>query len=294
MKSIGIIGASGFLGGALAKKFELDSWRVVRISRSIREVEGQEWRQLGEHAFVELDAVVNLAGERIDQRWSDANKKRFYESRVALTGQIADWISNMPLEKGRPKVWLNASAVGVYGDRGDEELTEGVSNGEGYLARLCADWENAAHDIPIDSCRIIHTRVGVVLGEQSMAWNKMLKIFSCGLGGKLAGGTQWFPWVHVDDVVAAMAFLINEERATGVFNTVAPNSVTNAEFTRLLGNLLGRPTVCAVPRFVLRCLLGEFATALLASQRVRPEKLENLGFCWAYPNLKTALESLKS
>lgn len=292
MKSIGIIGASGFLGGELASAFELDGWRVIRISRSLREVPGQEWRQLGEDAFAQLDVLVNLAGERIDQRWTKANKRKFHESRVGLTRQIAGWISSTSIEKGRPKVWLNAAAVGVYGDRGDEELSESAVTGSSYLAQLCEDWESAAHEVTIEDCRVIHSRIGVVLGSQSIAWLKMLKVFKFGLAGKLGNGAQWFPWIHVKDVVASMVFLIKRGVPAGAYNLVAPVSVTNAEFTGLLGAVLRRPTVFRVPRLALRCLLGEFSDALLASQRVKPQKLEDLGFKWTYPNLKSAIDAL--
>jgi uncharacterized protein (TIGR01777 family) len=290
-KVVGIIGATGLIGSEVARAFTKLGMRVVRISRAQRNYEGQEWRVLGEKCLAGIDILINLAGEPIDQRWSESNKEKFYASRVELTQYIYNWIKVMPVQQ-RPSLWLNASAVGIYGDRAEEQLDESASVGAGYLSNLCSAWELAAHKEPMEGCRVVHPRIGVVLGHESHAWQKMKKVFQYGVGGKLGTGKQWFPWVHLHDVVRALLFLSLDSRSEGPYNIVAPGQVTNVDFTKALGRKLRRPTFCSVPACALRIVLGEFSEALLASQRTAPQGLDDLGFEWHFKSLEMALSEL--
>jgi uncharacterized protein (TIGR01777 family) len=289
-KSVGIVGASGMIGAALAESYERDGWEVIRFSRTVRVVEGEVWELLNAENLKGLSVLVNLAGERIDQAWSEANKKKFYESRVGLTASICSMMEE--LEKAeRPEVWVNASAVGIYGDSGYAELDEESAAAGDYLATLCREWEEAAEPSE-QGVRTVCVRIGVVLGPESAAWKKMATVFRYGLGGKLGNGKQWFPWVHLDDIVGGIQFLAAQPTASGAFNLVAPEPVTNETFTQALASELGRPAILPVPRFALKLTLGDFSSALLASQKVSSQKLSNLGYKWQHNTLKSALESL--
>lgn len=288
---VGVIGASGFIGRNLCDALEDKGHTVIRISRRERTAPGQVWRVLGKDCLKGLDAIVNLAGDPIDKRWTDANKQKFRASRVGLTKQIRGWIEALP-ESERPKVWLNASAVGYYGDRGDDILNEHSPAGNDYLSGLCSDWENAAHEGRLEGVRVVSSRTGVILGEGGMAWVKMKKIFSAGLGGKLGSGKQWFPWMHIHDLVYGMVHCIEHPEIHGPVNMVAPGVVRNEEFTQKLAQALGKPALIPVPRFGLRIILGEFADALLASQRVFPGKLHESGFNFTHPELEDAISDL--
>lgn len=289
--TVAIIGASGVIGAHLALACERSGWQVVRISRSPQKSEHQQWRVLGPECLHGVHALVNLAGERIDKRWTQSNKEGFRQSRVGLTGQIAEWIEQTAPAQ-RPEIWINASAVGIYGDRGDEMLTEESSPSSCYLGQLCQDWELATHAHRLDGCRISHARIGVVLGGQTPAWQKMHKLFSLGLGGRLGSGEQWFPWVHLEDVVGCLLHLIEQPHMQGAFNIVSPESVTNRDFTCALAAELSRPACLHVPRRVLHWALGGFADALLASLRVDSTKIQQSGYVFAYPVLKSALSAL--
>ena len=288
---MGIIGASGLIGSELAKAFAKLGMRVVRISRTKRCECDQEWRLLSEGCLVGVSILINLAGEPIDQRWTKKNRAKFHSSRVELTRKLNRWIQALPAQD-RPSLWLNASAVGIYGDRGTEQLDESAIIGKGYLAELCCSWERAAHGEIIDACRVVHPRIGVVLGRESHAWLKMKKTFMLGVGGKLGSGKQWFPWVHLRDVVEALVFLSLSERSEGPYNIVAPGAVTNEQFTSFLSEKLRRPALCPVPAIVLGVILGDFSQALLASQRAIPKKLDDLGYKWSFSSIELALSEL--
>jgi uncharacterized protein (TIGR01777 family) len=290
-KVVGIIGATGLIGSEAARAFTKLGMRVVRISRTQRNYEGQEWRVLGKDCLTGIDILINLAGEPIDQRWSESNRAKFHASRVELTQHLHSWIKAIPIQQ-RPSLWLNAAAVGIYGDRAEEQLDESASVGAGYLSELCSAWELAASKEPIEGCRIVLPRIGVVLGCESHAWIKMKMAFQYGLGGKLGTGNQWFPWVHLHDVVGTLLFLSLDSSSEGAYNIVAPELVTNTTFTKSLGKKLSRPTFCKAPAFLLRMILGEFSEALLASQRVIPKRLDDLGYKWHFKSLETALSEL--
>lgn len=290
MKKVGIIGASGWLGGHLVSALRERGWQVTGFSRSERADAGIEWRVWdgqGRPDLHELDAVVNLAGEAIDQRWTPARKEALRRSRVDLTARLSKAVRDSEV-----KVLLNASAIGFYGDRGDEELTEEAASGGGFLADLCRDWE-AAVEVP-DAVRVVFLRTGVVLGRDGRAWEKMSKIFRLGIGGRLGSGRQWMPWIHLADEIGAIVFCLESE-LQGPVNLVAPEAVRNVEFTKAVGRAMGRPTIFPAPTFALKLVLGDFAEeGLLASTRVVPQVLLEAGYQFQYPTIDAAMEELVS
>ncbi|MGJ8694729.1 MAG: TIGR01777 family oxidoreductase [Verrucomicrobiaceae bacterium] len=285
-KTIGIIGASGWLGRHLVPVLLEKGMEVVGYSRSAREDDEVRWRRWdgrGEINLSEVDVVVNLAGESIDQRWTEERKRLFYESRVSLTQNLVKAME----EQGCGHL-VNASAVGYYGDRGNELLPESEPAAENYLARLCEEWEEAAAG-PEKVCLL---RTGVVLGKGGGAWEKMSKIFGLGVGGKLGSGAQWFPWIHLADEIGSIVFCI-ENGIEGPVNLVAPESVTNGEFTKVVGRVMKRPTFFAAPAFALKLALGDFAEeGLLASQRVVPQVLVDGGYEFRYRDIESAVREL--
>lgn len=288
IKKVGIIGASGWLGQHLSEALIQEGWVVIGYSRSSRddgEVLWRQWDGEGEIDLTGLNAVINLAGESIDQRWSEEKKKAFRKSRVDLTESLS-----RAMQGSEVTVLLNASAVGYYGDRGEARLTESAEAGENYLARLCVDWEEAV-SVP-DLVRVCFLRTGVVLGEGGGAWAKMKVPFKLGIGGKLGSGRQWMPWIHLEDEIGAIVHCLEEE-VHGPVNLVAPESVTNAAFTKEVGRAMSRPTFFAAPGFMLKLALGDFAEeGLLASQRVVPEVLEKTGFQFRFPDVGSAMKDL--
>ncbi|MBB5350076.1 hypothetical protein HNR46_000297 [Haloferula luteola] len=288
-KRMGIVGAGGFIGGRLAARAQEKGWEVVGFSRRPRVSNGvvSEWRIWNEAPVLSgLDAVVNLAGEAIDQRWTDAHKQAFRSSRVGVTQTLVDALETC---SERPEVLLNGSAVGIYGDRGEEILPESAVAGEGFLADLCRDWEAVAFRAA--PCRVLVWRTGVVLGVGGAAWGKMKRVFSWGLGGNFGSGRQWMPWIHVEDLVGGMLHAL-EAGISGPVNGVAPEPVRNEELTRELAKVLGRPAILHAPAWALKVGLGEFASALLASQRAIPRALEESGYAFRFARLPEALEDL--
>lgn len=290
-RSIGIIGASGFIGGALAREAARRGWRVVGFSRRAREPgDGvAEWRRSEPAPDCRgLAAMVNLAGESVAQRWTESKKRELEESRIGVTRTLVGILQGLG-EAERPRVLVNGSAVGYYGDRGDRELDESAEAGEGYLAGLCRAWEEAAEEAA--GIRVVRWRTGVVLGPGGEAWQRMRRVFALGLGGRFGDGSQWMPWIHLDDLVGGMLHAIDHELA-GPVNATAPNPVTNREFTRTLAGALGRPAFLHAPGFALKLALGGFGGALLDSQRAVPAKLLLSGYSFRFPTLGKALEDL--
>lgn len=237
----------------------------------------------------EADAVVNLTGRPIFGYWTERTKAQIYESRVATTRNIVAALAGDP---GRERVLVSTSGVGYYGDRGDEILTEASSRGEGFLADLSRDWEAAALAAEAHGVRVVTARFGVVLDPAGGALKQMLPPFRLGLGGPLGDGRQWFPWIHMDDLVAALVFALTESRVSGPVNLTAPNPVQNRNFARALGRVLLRPALMPVPGFMIKTALGEMGRVLLASQRVLPVRLLDSGFRFQYPDVAPALKQL--
>lgn len=242
-------------------------------------------RLLDERRLADVDVIVNLAGETIGRRWSTARRRAIRESRVRGTETIAGAITR----SGRPITLINASAVGYYGDRGAELLDERSSNGRGYLAEVCRDWEGAAQAVASRG-RVVLLRTGVVLSRTGGALPEMLRPFELGVGGKIGDGRQYLSWIHLDDAVRAIVWLMEHPDVRGAVNLVSPNPVTNAEFTRVVSDVLHKPALVPVPGFALKLMFGEMASeTILASQRAVPGVLSASGFVFEKPDIRNAL-----
>ena len=229
-----------------------------------------------------------MAGESIAEgRWTDEKKKRIRESRVKGTKLLGDAIANLTQP---PKIFICASAIGYYGNRGDEVLNEASAPGDDFLAKVCVEWEEATSLAAEKGIRVVKARFGVILDKNGGALAKMLPPFRMGLGGRVGSGKQWMSWIALDDVVGALEFVLENSALTGPVNFVAPRPVTNAEFTKALGKALSRPTIFPIPAFGVRLVFGEMADALLlASQRVQPERLTAAGYAFRFSELEKAL-----
>ncbi len=290
-------GSTGLIGGELLWRLKAEGHHVTRLVRSPapfpEPVVVWDYRN-GPFDPAELspiDAVIHLAGENISTgSWTAARKERIRSSRVVPTRLLAEAIARAPQP---PAVFIVASAVGYYGDRGDELLSENSAPGTDFLAQVVQDWEAAAKPAAEAGVRVVHTRFGVVLSPRGGALAKMLPLFRAGVGGRLGSGNQFMSWVALEDATAAIVHALTTATLRGPVNVVAPNPVTNREFTKALGAALGRPTFFAVPRFALRLVYGEMADAtLLSSTRVSAEKLVSSGFVFRHPALETVLKVL--
>ncbi|HYL35568.1 MAG TPA: TIGR01777 family oxidoreductase [Bryobacteraceae bacterium] len=297
--NVTLTGASGFLGHLVVEKLLAAGHQVQALGRKRAanipaQVAFSQWDALAEPPAASLagaGAVIHLAGEPVAQRWTPAAKARIRSSRVDSTRRIVDALSKEPQ---RPRVLVCASAIGFYGPRGDEALTEtSAPSGSDFLARLAIEWEGAAGLAEALGIRVVQLRLGVVLGRGG-ALAKMLPPFRFGAGGRLGSGRQWMSWIHIQDAVRLVLFAMENASLRGPVNATAPNPVTNAEFTRQLASALHRPALFPVPGFALRLLLGEMSQILLTGQRVLPKAAEAAGFEFQYPELRTALASILS
>jgi uncharacterized protein len=291
---IAITGSSGMIGQALVRRLEAMGHTVLRLVRRNPRSGEVRWDPargtLDPMALKGVEGAINLAGENIATRWTEESRRRIRESRIRSTTVLAETMARMD---ARPRVLISVSAVGFYGDQGDTELTEESTAGSGFLPTLAQEWERSAQPASAAGIRVVHPRLGIVLSPEGGALARMLPPFKLGLGGKLGSGDQWMSWVALDDVTAALAFLL-EQPLSGPVNLVAPQPVTNREFTRTLGQVLSRPAVFTVPPFALHLAYGRDMPdeALLSSTRVRPAKLEHAGFRFRHPQLREALASL--
>jgi hypothetical protein len=233
----------------------------------------------------EADVIIHLAGEPVAQRWTAEAKRRILESRVVGTRSLVEALAALPR---RPEALICASAIGYYGSRGDEILTESSAPGSGFLPEVCVAWEREAQAAEAFGIRVVRVRTGLVLGAGGGALPRMLPPFRMGVGGRLGSGRQWMSWIHLEDLTALLLFAV-ENRFQGPLNAVAPHPVTNADFTRELARALRRPALFPVPEFALRLLFGEMADVLLDSQRVAPAAAEAAGFRFRFPQLPPAL-----
>jgi uncharacterized protein (TIGR01777 family) len=237
-----------------------------------------------------FDAAIHLSGATVARRWTKAWRKQIVASRVASTRRLCEMLAML---KTKPRVLLCASAVGIYGDRGDELLTEPSAPGSGFLAETCLDWEAATQPARDAGIRVVNLRFGIVLGRHGGALARMLPAFRLGLGGRLGSGTQWMSWISLRDAVRALFFLIGRDDLSGPFNLTAPQPVTNRDFTRALASAVHRPAVFPAPAFALRLAFGRMADdALLASQKVVPHRLQDAGFTFQDQEIRTALQAL--
>ena len=290
-----ITGASGLIGTALQKSFKEKGYEMLLAGRGEPKAANEiQWD--AEHGFAEpdrlegVDAVVHLAGESISAlRWTDDKKKAIRDSRIHGTHSVVEAIANM---KQKPKVFVSASAVGYYGDRGDEPLTETSRPGDTFLSDVSKEWETESRRAEDSGVRTVLLRNGIVLSKDGGALATMLTPFKFGVGGVIGSGQQWMSWISLDDVVAIVNYAIENEHVRGAINAVSPNPVTNEEFTKTMGEVLYRPTFIPLPEFAVNFVLGEMGDALLLdSTRVIPKRLEEAGFEFKFPNLKQALEN---
>ncbi len=298
-----VTGATGFVGRPLVRSLLAHGHEVVAWTRNPERARlglparcgTQSWdphRVTPPELLRSVDAVVHLAGESVaGSRWTEQRKREIRASRIDGSRSLVDAITALPANE-RPRALISASAIGFYGDRGDEMLDEASPAGSGFLADVCRDWEAEVARAGSTGVRTVAVRVGVVLGKDGGALQAMLPPFRLGAGGRVGSGTQWMSWIHLDDLVALFVHAVETEALSGIVNGVAPTPVTNADFTRALGRALGRPTIVPVPGFALKLLLGEMSDILLASQRVVPQQTLASGFVFRFPELGAALHDL--
>lgn len=296
-----VTGASGLIGTALCDALFARGDEVVgltrdpgRAKRSNPRVSWHRWEPTLERpdpaAFEGVDGVVNLVGERIDQRWDDAVKRKIMETRRTGTHNLVQAIE--ALER-RPKVLVSQSAVGYYGDRGAEEVDEDAGPGSGYDSEVTQAWEAAAHELDGADVRLAIVRTGQVLTPGGGMLKELLTPFRLGLGGPLAGGGQYVSWIHIEDEVGILLWALDDEQVRGVVNAASPNPVTNKEFSKALGRAVNRPALAPVPGFVLDLKFGrEFGRILRGGQRVMPKRTRELGYVFRHPELDEALRDL--
>jgi uncharacterized protein len=293
-----ITGGTGFVGGYLSRAL-IDAGHAVTTfgTRRRNPLEGTEnfryikadttepgpWQK----EVAGMDAVVNLAGRSIFHRWSPSYKELVYNSRIRTTRNLVAAISDK-----NPQVLVSASAVGYYGDRGDRELTEGTDAGSGFLADVAKDWESEALLAQDKGVRVVLTRFAAIMGKDGGALEKMVPVFKMMAGGPIGDGRQWFPWIHMEDVILGIRFLMENETAEGPFNFVSPGIVRNWEFAHALGKALNRPALLPAPVFMIRAALGEMASMVLSSQRCRPDRLTEIGYSFRHPDVDEALTQL--
>ncbi|MBW3570899.1 MAG: TIGR01777 family oxidoreductase [Gemmatimonadetes bacterium] len=287
-----VSGSTGLIGGALVQRLRRDGHTVARLVRSTRQAGAGDvvWDPaagtIDAAALEGVDAVVHLAGENVGTRWTEEKKRRIRESRVGGTRLVSEAISRLAHP---PRVLVQASANGIYGDRGDEVLDETSAPGTGFLAEVGRDWEGASGHAESAGIRVVRLRFGVVLTAKGGAVQRLLLPFRMGVGGRLGSGRQWMPWISLDDAVEVVVRALHDERLRGAVNAVA-GSARNADFTDALARALHRPALVPVPGFALRALFGQMADeALLSSQRVEPRRLREIGHMFHHPTLDTAL-----
>jgi uncharacterized protein (TIGR01777 family) len=300
---VAVTGATGLIGSEVARLLRARGDDVIALSRDRdrarrqlgADVEVHEWRRPEAEsppaaALERADAVINLLGEPIAQRWTVAAQRKIRDSRVLSTRSLVAALADLPEASG-PKTLVSQSAVGYYGPRGDEQIDENVAGGDDFLASVTADWEREA-GAASPRARVVLTRTGVVLARSEGALAKMLPPFRLGLGGPVAGGRQYVPWIHLEDVARALIYCARDERAAGPINVTAPTPVTNRELSQALGRVLHRPAVLPVPALALRLLYDEMASIVVTGQRVVPARLKALGFEFNYAELEPALRDV--
>lgn len=296
-----ITGATGFIGKRLVHTLLKEGHSIVILSRSVGDAQRKfgtvvtcyPWDPMHEtppaEAFDAVDGIIHLAGEGIaNRRWSAAQKEKILKSRVLGTRHLVQTINGLIR---RPKVVVFSSAIGIYGDRGDERLTEQSPDGKGFLAEVCQAWEKESTNLAAE-IRRVNVRTGIVLGTEGGALTKLLPIFRLGVGGPVGSGKQYMSWIHLDDIVGLFVHALTTEKAQGPLNGVAPEAVTNKEFSRALGQALKRPAVLPAPAIALKIAMGEMSELVLASQRVVPEVAQATDYHFQFPTLPNALADI--
>jgi uncharacterized protein len=295
MSRIAITGSTGLIGEALVSSLQADGHRIQRVVRRKADAGADDvvWDldrgTIDAEQLEGVDAVVHLAGEPIGaSRWTDATKRAIRESRATGTALIAETIAGL---RDKPSVLVSSSAVGIYGDRGDEVLTETSTPGDDFLAEVCAVWESSADPARAAGIRVVHPRTGVVIADGGPLMDKLELPFKLGVGGKVGSGDQYVPWISLEDEVRALRFLIDED-IDGAVNLAGPTAATNLDMTKALGRVLRRPTVFPIPALAIRALYGEMGETLATvSQRVVPERLQEAGFSFTHDSIESALRA---
>jgi uncharacterized protein (TIGR01777 family) len=292
---VAVTGATGLIGSRVVAALRERGDEVTILTRDPeRTGEGVAWRDpAGERAPVDAlagrDGVIHLAGENVGQRWSDKAKRAIRESRVRGTRNLVEAIEEA---EPRPRVLVSQSAVGFYGSRGDEPVDESEPPGDDFLARVALEWEEEAQRAEALGVRVVRTRTGIVLTREGGALKRMLPPFKLGLGGPVGSGRQYMPWIHMDDVVGALLFCLDNDAASGPVNLTAPEPVPNREFAKALGRAVGRPAVLPVPAVALKLALGEMSLVVVTGQRAVPKRLAELGYPFRHAALPDALAAV--
>lgn len=297
-----ITGATGLIGKEVGKRLIASGHSAVAVSRNPARARFElpfpaacfEWRggdtEFPLAALEGVEGIIHLAGEPVaDSRWTEGKKRAIRDSRVLGTRRLAQAIAHVA---HKPHVLIHGSAMGFYGDRGDEVLTESSAAGSGFLTEVVRDWENETSPLEQYGIRVAHMRTSLVFSRRDGALGRLIPIFSKGVGGKLASGQQWMSWIHIDDIARAFVFCLENHDAKGVINGSSPEPARNERFTIALARALGRPVFLPVPETALKAILGEAASGVLSSQRMRPQRLQELGFRFHHPELVPALEEL--
>lgn len=295
-----VTGASGFVGQRVVKQLLNKGDEVVILTRNVvkaalylgNQCKYYVWSDTNElppeEAFIGVDAVINLMGEGIaDKRWDEAQKQKIYNSRIIGTSKLVERIKGMDK---RPSVFVSASGIGVYGNRGDEVITEESSVTDDFLAKVCKDWEAEAEKAKDLGLRVVLLRTGVVIGKDGGALKKMIIPFKMGVGGPVASGKQYMSWIHVEDLAGIYVQAVRDPSYSGIYNGTAPNPVTNKEFTKELGKAVGRPAFFPVPAFALKAMFGEMSQVLLDGQKVLPKRVQEKKFRFRYPIVEMAIK----
>jgi len=293
---LAITGASGLIGSALASYLKSKGHQVSRFTRLSSNGSGDIfWNpsrgQLDAERLEGVEGVVHLAGENVAaRRWTNRQKARIRASRIEGTWLLCEGLSRL---KKPPRVLVSASAIGYYGDRGEETLTESSPPGKGFLAQVCQEWEEATEAAQKRGMRVVHLRIGIVLSPKGGALAKMLTPFRLGIGGPIGNGRQVMSWIALDDLIEVIHFALTNDSLSGAVNAVAPNPLTNAQFSKVLGRVLGRPAFFPLPGFAIRFIFGQLGQELLLSgARVKPGRLSQAGFHFKYSELEAALRHL--
>ena len=294
-----VTGATGFVGQVIVKQLVAAGDEVIVLTRNVAKAaitlgsscRYYQWED-GEslpplEALEGSDGIINLMGETISKRWSEPQKKKIYNSRINGTRKLVEAIDKL---QHKPKVLVSTSAIGIYGNRGPEEINESSSLANDFLAKVCKDWENEANKAQNCGVRVVIIRAGIVLGRKGGALAKMLPIFKLGAGGPLGSGNQYMSWIHVKDLASMYLEAMNNNELKGVFNGTSPYPATNSEFTKLLGKTLGRPAFMPAPSFAIKLAVGEMSQLLLEGQKVLPVKFKAAKFRYRYATLEMALK----
>ncbi|MBI1729206.1 TIGR01777 family protein [Candidatus Acetothermia bacterium] len=296
-----LTGATGFIGSRLCEALAGHGHLLVALSRDPVSAQKNIPQLTKAYLWAEpektlppaaaldgVDAVIHLAGESVSGRWTQAKKRAIRESRILGTRHLVQQISNV---KNRPKVMISASAIGYYGDRGNEALNVKSGSQSDFLAQVCQEWEREASRAKESGLRVAHVRIGVVLGPNGGALSAMLLPFKLGLGGPMGSGKQWWSWIHRDDLVGLIQFAL-ENQLEGAINATSPNPLPQREFAKILSRVMRRPAFMPAPAFAIKLLLGEFSSELLTSKRVSPERALQAGFKFQYPELESAVREI--